>query len=35
MAMCAEFGVDYIALETMRDYGEASLALEICRKYGE
>lgn len=30
-----EAGVDYMIAETFWDYGEASLALKVLKKYGE
>ena len=33
--MASEFEVDFIVIETILQYGQASLALSVCRKYGE
>ncbi|XP_067936177.1 betaine--homocysteine S-methyltransferase 1-like [Watersipora subatra] len=34
ISVSAEFGVDYIALETLWDYGEASIGLKIAKEFG-
>ncbi|KAF6034419.1 hypothetical protein EB796_007269 [Bugula neritina] len=33
IAFSAKYGVDYICIETLWDYGEASIALKVCKEF--
>ena len=35
MAISAEYGVDFIQVQTLWDYGEASIALKVAKEYSE
>lgn len=35
MKLCAEYGVDYVAIETLWDYGEAVIALKVAKEFGK
>ena len=35
ISLSAEYGVDYISLETLWDYGEASIGLKIAKEFSK